>query len=251
MEVGESVNLPLVIPPRPEHASAMSSDGTPPPVPAEPTATSPPPVFPLTEVGPKKRTQWSLTIYPSHLALADAPGAQPYVILREQMMKSAIFLEGIRVLNLKEIRNANLKLTPAATKALADWIGTSFLASFYMNRRYKMLLPWGLIWTLASLLPLAPPPRSGMALHFDLIALFLGVVLLGAWAVAKWKPHPILFLVDAMWFACVAVRLTLQIFEFNRSRAWLIVVALMVIASVTGFKHFIRFRNATISPIKA
>lgn len=245
-------HLPLVIRPRCEHAARMESESTPPLISVEAATVSSPPVFSVIEVGPKKTSAvWSLTIFPTHLALADAPGAQPYVILREQMMKSAVFLEGLQVLNLKEIRNVNLKLTPAAAKALSDWIGKSFLASFYMNRRYKMLLPWALVWVLASLMPLAPAPHTGMAPHFDLLTLLLGVALLGAWAMAKWRPHPVLFLVDALWFACVAVRLTLHVFEFHRSRAWLILVALMAIASFTGLRHFIRFRNTAISPVQS
>ena len=228
----------------------MSTDGTPPPLSAEATGTIPPPLYPLIEIGPKNRPQWWLTIFPTHLSLADAPGAQPYVILREQIMKSVIFLEGMRFLSFKEPRKVNLKLTPAGAKALADWVGLSFLASFYMNRRYKMLLPWAVVWVMASLMPLVPSP-SGVKPHFDAVALILGLVLLGAWAMGKWRPHPILFLVDAVWFACVAVRFSLHVIQLDRSKAWFILVALMVVAAITGFKHFIRFRNTTISPVTA
>lgn len=249
MEVGESLNLPLVILPCPEHAFGMSSDGAPPPLPAESTATSPPPVFPLIEIGPKNRPQWWLTIFPTHLALVDAPGAQPYVILREQMMKSAVFMEGMRVLSLKEPRKVNLKLTPAGAKALADWIGDSFLAFFYMNRRYKMLLPWAVLWVSASLTSLVPT-GSGIRPNFDAVALILGLVPLGAWAMMKWRPHPVLFLVDGIWFACVAIRFSLHVVQFDRNKAWFMLVPLMVVAAVTGFKHFIRFRNTSITPVK-
>src|SRR5215469_5862618 len=169
----------------------MSTEGAPPPVPA--ASPSGGPVFPVREVGPKARQQWWLTILPSHLALADAPGAQPYVILREQMMKSVIFTEGLRTLALKEPRNVHLSLTSEATKAVAEWIGRPFLASFYMNRRYRMVLPWALIWILASLLPV---PGTGLQFFLDPVPLILGLVLLAMWGIAKWRPHPVLFLVD-------------------------------------------------------
>jgi hypothetical protein len=55
--------------------------------------------------------------------------------------------------------------------------------------------------------------------------------------------------VDGIWFTCVAVRFSLHLIQFDRSKAWFILVALMVVAAITGFKHFIRFRNITISRV--
>lgn len=222
----------------------MSTEGTPPPVPVGPTATAP--VFQLVEVGSKARAVWTLTILPTHLALADAPGAQPYVILRGQMMKSVIFMEGLRSLVLKEPRKVNLKMTSEAAKALAEWIGRPFLASFYMNRRYRMLWPWALIWILASLLPL---PGKGLQLFLDPVPLILGLVLLAMWGIARWRPHPVLFLVDAIWFLCVAARLTSHVLQYHRSKGWFVIVALMISGAVTGVMHFVRFRKTKIAAL--
>jgi hypothetical protein len=224
----------------------MSTEGTPPPIPTGPPAAAP--VFPLTEIGPKARAQWWLTILPTHLALADAPGGQPYVILRQQMMNSVIFMEGLRSLALKEPRKVNLQLTREGAKAVAEWIGRPFLASFYLNRRYRMLLPWAVVWTLGSLMPLLPGLVSARAL-FDPMALVLGLVLFGMWGVAKWRPHPILFLMDAIWFLCVAVRLASHILYLHQSKGWFVIVVLLLWGAVTGVMHFVRFRKTRVAPL--
>ena len=74
----------------------MSIESTPAPTPATDVTPSPP-VLPLREIG-KKTGDWTLTLLPSHLALAEAPGAQPYVILREQIMKTVVLMESTRAL---------------------------------------------------------------------------------------------------------------------------------------------------------
>src|SRR5689334_3479735 len=152
----------------------MSTEGTPPPIPTEASAPVSAPVFPLRDVGKKNGGQWSLTVFPTHLALADAPGAKPYVILRDQMTKSVMFMEGIRVLTIQKAEKISLKLTAEGAKAVEDWIGKPFLAAFYMHRRYKMVLPWALMWVMLSLMSLVP--QNGRASYFDWNAFVLGLV---------------------------------------------------------------------------
>jgi hypothetical protein len=71
------------------------------------------------------------------------------------------------------------------------------------------------------------PPR------FDVTIFALGMMLLVGCAFAKWRPHPVLFLVDSVWFSWVAVNLTLGIVH-GQSKGWLILVALMVWMAVIG-----------------
>ena len=68
-----------------------------------------PVVLPLKEVG-KAAKEWTLTLQPTHLALAESPGAQPYVILRDQLMKTAMLNEGLRVLIVTKPVKASFKL---------------------------------------------------------------------------------------------------------------------------------------------
>ncbi len=214
---------------------------------SEPAATGAPTVLPLREIG-KQTGQWTLTLHPAHLALADAPGAQPYVLLREQLMKSVVLMEGTRALVVQQPHKVMFKLTPDGVRALAEWIGRPFLASFYLKRRYTWVSLWAFLWVVGSLATLLPAPRFGITPQFDLTIFLLGVALLVAAGFAKWRPHPILFLVDGIWFACVAVHLAVNVLTHNRSRAWLVFAAVMIWMAVTGVKHFIRFRGTKLEP---
>jgi len=227
--------------------ACVTGDSAPPSMPSEPGAANSPTVLPLTEMG-KATGQWTLTLHPFHLALADAPGAQPYVILREQLVKSVVLMEGTRAFVVEHPRKIMFKLTPDGAKVLADWIGKPFLASFYMKRRFSWILPWAIMWVGGSLLSLVPAASGGASPHFDAMGFVLGLVLVGAWAFAKWRPHPVLFLVDAIWFSWVAVNLSLSVMH-GKSKGWLVLVALLAWMAVTGLKHFLRFRGtkATIS----
>lgn len=186
-----------------------------------------------------------MTLHPSHLALADAPGARPYVLLPEQLMKSVTLMEGMRTLVIDQPRKIMFKLTPAAVTALAEWIGKPLLASFYLKRRYLWALPWAILWVVASLASLLPSPHGGTAPRFDAMGFILGLTLIVAWAFARWRPHPILFLVDSVWFSWVAVNLTLSVLQ-GRSQGWLLLVPLLLWMAVTGVKHFVRFRGTQL-----
>jgi hypothetical protein len=228
--------------------AAVNGESAPTSISSEPAATNALTILPLTEIGKKTGGQWTLTLLPSHLALADAPGAQPYVILREQLMKSVVFMEGTRAFVVQQPRKIMFKLTPAGVKAVADWIGKPFLASFYLKRRYSWVSLWAFLWVFGSLATLMPPARSEIEPHFDLMSFLLGVTLLTASAFARWRPHPILFLVDAIWFSWVAVNLSVNVLVNGRSKGWLVLVALMAWMAVTGVKHFFRFRGTKLEP---
>ncbi|HKS38086.1 MAG TPA: hypothetical protein VJW76_12895 [Verrucomicrobiae bacterium] len=213
-------------------------------MPSEPGAANAPIVLPLTEMG-KATGQWTLTLHPFHLALADAPGAQPYVFPRELLMKSVILMEGTRAFVVEQPRKTMFKLTPAGVTALADWIGKPFLAAFYLKRRFSWILPWAILWVAGSLLSVVPTASGGASPHFDATGFTLGLILVGAWAFAKWRPHPVLFLVDSVWFSWVAVNLTFMVVQ-GRSKGWLVLVVLLSWMAVTGLKHFFRFRRTKI-----
>jgi hypothetical protein len=95
---------------------------------------------------------------------------------------------------------------------------------------------------------LFPSPRSGISPHFDVTSFTLGMILTVSCAFAKWRPHPVLFLVDSVWFSLIAINLTVDV-AFGRSRGWLVLVGLMVWMAVTGFKHYLRFRGTKIQPL--
>lgn len=227
----------------------MNAEATRPSHSAGPAAAGSPQVLSLAEMG-KTDGAWNLTLYPAHLALAESPGERPYVILREEVMKSAMLIEGMRVFTLSKPRTATFKLTPEGVASLAEWIGKPALAAFYLRRRYGWVLPVAAIWIIGSL-PMPASPAGGLeAKPFDLLGCGLGLTLVVSWALARWRPHPALFLVDSIWFLCLAGYLTVGVLE-GRSRGWLLLVALLLGMVVTGLKHFVRFRGTPLAGAKS
>jgi len=161
-------------------------------------------------------------------------------------MKSVMLLEGARVVTVEQPRKLMFKLSPEGHKALADWVGLSFLAAFYLKRRYAWVSLWAFLLVVGSVATLISPPRTKFAPRFDLMACLLGIVLLAASGFARWRPYPVLFLVDAFFFSFVAVRLTLRVLLHGISPAWLLLVLLLAWLAVTGVKHFVRFRGTAI-----
>ena len=217
---------------------------------SQPAKGAVPVVLPLREVGKNSDRQWTLTLHPSHLALADAPDAQPYVILREHLMKSAVLIEGMRALSIQQPRKISFQLAPAGVVALADWIGKPSLAAFYLKRRYGSVVLWAALLVAGSLISLLPPAQGGVEIPFDPYTLGFGLLMLVASAFARWRPHPVLFLVDSAWFVYLAARLTVGVLN-GRSMLWLALVALLAWVAVNGVKHFYRFRSTRIEPKKS
>lgn len=219
------------------------------PIPAEQPHAIAPTVLPLTEMG-KTNKEWSLTLYPAHLALAEPSTDRPYVIIRDQVMKSATLMEGVNALVVEQPRKVTLKLKPEGTVALADWIGKPVLAAHYLRRRYGWVLPVAVLWMLGSL-PLPGDQAAGVeAMRFDPVGFGLGLTLVVSWAFAKWRPHPALFLVDSLWFVAMAVHLIVGVVN-GRSQGWLVLVVLLLWMVVTGLKHFARFRGVNIERLRA
>jgi hypothetical protein len=210
-----------------------------------PTGESPR-VLVLSEVG-KPGKQWTLELHPAHLGLVEVPGTPPYVIMREEVMKGAMLIEGMNVFALTKPTKASFKLAPEATAALADWIGKPALMIFYLRRRSAWVLPVAVIWLLGSL-PISGNPASGTKpVPFDLIGFTLALILIGSWALAKWRPHPVLFLVDSFWFLLLSVRLLIDVFVEGRSKGWLVFVVFAGWLVVNGVKHYRRFRGTRIT----
>ena len=95
-----------------------------------------------------------------------------------------------------------------------------------------------------------PLPRDSAAgttsIPFDLIGFGLGLTLVVSWACARWRPHPILFLIDSLWFVALAGYLVMDVVS-GRSKGWLVLVAFLLWMVVTGLKHFARFRGTNIA----
>jgi hypothetical protein len=217
---------------------------------AEAVITGQPAVLSLKEVG-KTPKEWTLTFHPPHLALADAPGAQPYVILREEVMKSATLMEGMRLFVVQKPRKVAFKLTPEATAAIAEWIGKPKLAAYYLRRRYVWALPVGVLWIIGSIWLPARGPAGIDSLRFDPFQLAVGLALVVSWAFAKWRPHPAVFLAYILSFVGMAGEMILRWIS-ARGSGWLGAVAVLVLLLwlvVTGLRQFSRFRGTRIARV--
>jgi hypothetical protein len=192
------------------------------------------------------KQKWTLALHPDHLSLAETPDTRPYVILREELMKSAMLIEGIRALALQKPIKATFKLEPEGVSALGDWIGKPVLALYYLKRRYGWVLPVALLWVVGSI-PIPGDPATGREpVPFDVVGLILGLALVAAWGWAKRRPHPALFLVDSLWFLAMAGHLAMDVASGRSSKGWLVLIALLGWMVVSGLKHFIRFRGTRL-----
>jgi hypothetical protein len=210
-----------------------------------PVPTATPASFDLEPIG-KPDHRWRLELRPGDLALFEGDDPQPFVLLRERMPKDVMLVEGMNALVLNKPKKLTFKLAPEATRAIADWIGKPMLAAFYLKRRYLWILPVAFIWFLGSL-PYPGNPDTGLEPKpLDVMGMGLAVTLVVAWGFAKWRPHPVLFLVDSLWFLWLAAYLIRDILH-GRSLWWGILVILLLRMTVTGFKHFARFRGTRMA----
>jgi len=207
-----------------------------------------PRTFAIEEPGNPDR-RWRLQIRPGDLALFHDEDPQPYVILREQMQKDVVLIEGMRVLAVNKPKKATFRLPPEAVSAVADWIGTPLLAAHYLKRRYSWVLPVAFIWILGSLPMPGDPDSSRDPMPLDMFGMVLGFALLVSWGVAKWRPNPVLFLVDSIWFLCLAGYLSYDVWH-GRSMLWMILVGLLLWMALTGINHFRRFKGTAMTGVK-
>ena len=193
-----------------------------------------------------KASRWRLVIRPSDLALFEQDDSQPFVLLRDQMLKDVMLSESLNVLAVKKPRKLTFRLPHEATSAVAEWLGEARLASFYLKQRYSWVLAIAIIWIFGSL-PLPGDPDAGVeAVPMDVFGLVLGIFLAIAWLFAKWRPHPVLFLVDSIWFLGLSVYLSLEVWN-GRSALWMLLVAILLWMAIKGFKHFSRFRGTQMN----
>ncbi len=201
-------------------------------------------VLPIKELSSRGK-EWTLALHAEHLALADSAEGRPFVILRDQMMKTAVLAEPVGALVLTQPLKLTFKLNAETAAALADWIGKPALARHYLKQRYGLMLPAAVLCMIGSL-PLSGNPATGVqAIPFNPLSLTLGILLAVSWAFAKWRPRPLLFLTDSIWFTAMGAQLVASVMS-GRSKGLLVLLPFLLWMVVRGVKHFRRFRGTTI-----
>jgi hypothetical protein len=203
-------------------------------------------VLPLKELSSRGK-EWTLTLHAEHLALADSAEGRPFVILRDQMMKTAVLAEPVGALVLTQPLKLTFKLPAETAAALAEWIGKPALARHHLKQRYGLMLPVAALCMLGSL-PLSGNPAAGVQpIPFNPLSLTLGILLAVSWAFAKWHPRPLLFLTDSIWFTATAAQLIASVVN-GRSKGLLVLLPFLLWMVVRGIQHFRRFRGTTMAP---
>ena len=225
--------------------TAITAEGMAPPAQETVSATNSK-VLTIKELSSRGK-EWTLTFHAEHLALADSADGRPFVILRQQMMKTAVLAEGVRALVLTQPLKLTFKLTAESAAALAEWIGMATLARHYLKQRYSLVLPVAFLWMFGSL-PWSGNPAAGVQpIPFNPFSLALGILLAVSWAFAKWRPKPILFFLDSIWFTAMGAQLIASILLHGRSKLLFILLPFLLWMVVRGVKCFFRFRGTDIS----
>lgn len=218
-------------------------------MPDEPAATGPTPavagpdsvpVFEIEEVTTARR-KWVLSLLPGHVALRAASEAQPYVYLREDFYRKLELFPALGLLNTQEPLKLGFKLGPEAARALRQWLGAPNREqlALLLKRRYTLALPIAFLFLIASL-PLSG--ANGQATPFSPLNLALGLSLVALWGWSKYRPHPVLFLLDGLWFLALALGQFRLVYR-SGDWWWLIWTALLLWMAYGGLKRYRQCRG--------
>jgi hypothetical protein len=131
--------------------------------------------------------------------------------------------------------------TPAWPVFLA-WLGREALFRMALRKRLAYAIPLGIVMALTGL-PLPGNPAAGVpGTPFDPLWTGLGLLLVGNGLVARQRPHPALFLSDALWLVLMAGTLVWWVLQ-GRNVAWLILVVLQVHLAWKGVGLYQEFRK--------
>lgn len=197
--------------------------------------------FEIEEVS-KTQRRWEMELHPGHLALRALDESQPYVFLRADLFRKVEFMPGARLLMVKEPFKLGFKLTADAMEAFTGWFGTPDREQLgiVLKRRYSWSLPVAILFMLTSL-PMGGDAASGaQPLGFKPLNFLLGFSLALMWLFSKIKPHPVLFLLDALWVFTLAGYLAVQVLR-GRSPWWIIALVALVWLGIAGLRRFQQF----------
>ena len=182
--------------------------------------------------------KWTILLYRDFFELERADG-RPYVIYRDevpervQKFESGLFLRNAIMVTLGH-KNIVFQLSPDAFSAVNAWIGppSDEDLTFALKRRLKWVTPIGLLFVFGAL-PIGH-------LDWDPVALSLGLGLILTARLAKLWPHRNFFLIDSLWFGCLAANsIWFLSQEWDWLRFFLLVLQLLCIRS--GWREYRRF----------
>ena len=182
--------------------------------------------------------KWTLLLYRDVIELEPKDG-RPYVIYRDevpervQKFDSGLFMRNAIMVTLGK-KNIVFQLSPDAFSAVNAWIGppTDEDLKAALKRRLKWVTPIGLLFVLGAL------PVGEM--DWEPVSLTLGLGLILTARLAKLWPHRNFFLIDALWFGCLAANTVwLLTQEWGWLRLFLLAVQLLCVRG--AWREYRRF----------
>lgn len=175
-------------------------------------------------------------------------GGETLVITRaeqpEQMHANRVF-GGAALLVRRGKKRVAFRLDEGQLAVVEEWIGPPTRAhlAFSLKQRYGLGLPIGLFLLLTSL-PFPGDPAAGIEpVPFNVVSAILGGGLIVLWAFSRWRPHPRLFILDAAWFALLALDTVYDVATGASSYWWLIFAALVMVFAQSGLGLYRKFRH--------
>jgi hypothetical protein len=214
--------------------------------PAPPPLPTPDHVFDLEEEK-RIKTKWQLSLYADKMTLQSQEANTSLTIFRDDAANKIKMTRLFIIPPLLVIKDSKAKLNFRTTSEqydiLSEWIGKEILLIMTLKQKLSYCIPIGILYILASL-PMSGDPESGLdPAPFSPISFGLGVILILISILTKIKPHPVLFLVDSMWFFILMCYTVTQIFG-GASVYWWIAVIIQAIIIVAGIMHYKNFSPA-------
>lgn len=137
------------------------------------------------------------------------------------------------------------KLDDGQFETVQQWIGPprqEHLA-FALKQRYGLGLPIGLFLILTAL-PYPGDPAAGLdPMPLNVVSTILGGGLIVLWAFSRWRPHPSLFILDAAWFALLALDTVYDIATGESSMWWILFAAVVMVFAQSGLGLYKRYQH--------
>ncbi|MBC8003438.1 MAG: hypothetical protein H7X97_12695 [Opitutaceae bacterium] len=217
-------------------------------VPSAESAPAPLIRIPLVEMEGEKRV-WTLEIHPAHLALFPPGEQQPFIFLRTDTGARFILVPWGQTLVFKLAKQHLFRPGPGPYRQLKEWVGPPGYEQlkFELRRRSGWTLAMGIIFVFLALPATGNPTADIPNRPLSPFLLILGLLPLAMWAIARFRPHAVFFLVDAAWFTALGASLVLRIWH-GESLWWLVVVALnslMVLGAWTLYQKYSQTKPPT------
>lgn len=162
-----------------------------------------------------------------------------------ELMQANRMLGGAALVVRRGKKRLAWKLEEDQIATIEEWIGPprrEHLA-FALKQRYGLGLPIGLFLILTAL-PFPGDPSAGIdPMPFNLVSAILGGGLIVLWAFSRWRPHPALFILDAAWFALLALDTVYDIATGTSSMWWLIFAAVVMVFAQSGLGLYKKYRG--------